>query len=165
MSKVPTRTKICILNKNQASNSSILEETICQLAWYFFLKIWFMRRGKHSVENERCFSTLSFVKSKFINKFTTHLELAVKMYAQNIFTLQAFCLMLQSYLGMWRRIAHWMFSSLHLFSRFKLPWILCCVYHIATNFVCYVIILFIFWSAWIFLPQRLESMVTTVQFP
>jgi hypothetical protein len=36
-----------------------------------------------------------------------------------------------------------MFSNLHLFSRFKLPWILCCVYHIATSFVCYVII-FIF---------------------
>jgi hypothetical protein len=47
MSKVPTRTKICMLNKIQVSDSSILEETICQLAWYFFLKIWFMRRGKH----------------------------------------------------------------------------------------------------------------------
>jgi hypothetical protein len=34
-SKVPTRAKICILNKNQVSDSSILEETMCQLAWYF----------------------------------------------------------------------------------------------------------------------------------
>jgi hypothetical protein len=49
-----------------------------------------MRRGKHSVENERCFSTLSFVKHKLKNMLTTHLELAVKMYAQIVFTLQAF---------------------------------------------------------------------------
>jgi len=50
-----------------------------------------MRRGKHSVENERCFfSTLSFVKSKLRNMLTTHLELVVKMYAQIFFTLQAF---------------------------------------------------------------------------
>jgi hypothetical protein len=44
-----------------------------------------MRRGKQCVENERCFSTLSFVKSKLRNMLTTHLELAMKMYAQNVF--------------------------------------------------------------------------------
>jgi hypothetical protein len=34
-----------------------------------------------SVEDERCFSTLAFMKSKFHNKLTTHLPLIVHMFA------------------------------------------------------------------------------------
>jgi hypothetical protein len=34
-----------------------------------------------SVENEHCFSKLSFMKSKLRNKLTTHLDLVMKMFA------------------------------------------------------------------------------------
>jgi hypothetical protein len=34
-----------------------------------------------SVEDERCLSTLTFMKSKFHNKLTTHLPLIVRMFA------------------------------------------------------------------------------------
>jgi hypothetical protein len=43
-----------------------------------------------SVEDERCFSTLSFVKSKLKNKLTTHLDLVVWMYVEFVFTIQTF---------------------------------------------------------------------------
>jgi hypothetical protein len=42
------------------------------------------------VEDERIFSTLTFMKSKLKNQLTTHLDLIVKMYAQDFFTLQNF---------------------------------------------------------------------------
>jgi hypothetical protein len=89
---------------------------------YIFLEIWFMGRGKHSVENERCFFTLIFVKSKLRNMLTNAPRACCENVCTNVFYSPS-RLMLQSYLGMWRRIVHWMFSSLHLFSRFKLPWI------------------------------------------
>jgi hypothetical protein len=43
-----------------------------------------------SVENEKCFFTLSFTKKYLRNKFTTHLDSIVHMYAQKIYTLQKF---------------------------------------------------------------------------
>jgi len=43
-----------------------------------------------SVEDERIFFTLTFMKSKLKNQLTTHLNLLVKMYAQDFFTLQNF---------------------------------------------------------------------------
>ncbi len=38
-----------------------------------------------SVEDEKCFSTLAFLKSKLWNKLTTHLPLVVRMFAQCTF--------------------------------------------------------------------------------
>ncbi len=43
-----------------------------------------------SVEDERCFSTLAFMKSKLHNRLTTHLPLVVRMFAQWFYTLQNF---------------------------------------------------------------------------
>jgi hypothetical protein len=43
-----------------------------------------------SVEDESCFSMLTFMKSKLCNKLTTHLPLVVHMFAQRFFTLQNF---------------------------------------------------------------------------
>jgi len=43
-----------------------------------------------SVEDERTFSTFIFMKSKLRNQLTTHLDLVVKMYAQDFFTFQSF---------------------------------------------------------------------------
>jgi len=37
-----------------------------------------------SVEDEKCFSTLAFMKSKLRNKLTTHLPIVVRMFAQQI---------------------------------------------------------------------------------
>jgi len=53
-----------------------------------------------NVEDERCFSTLSFVKSKLRNKLTTHLDLVVCMYVEFFLLLKPFHLMLQSDLRM-----------------------------------------------------------------
>ncbi len=39
-----------------------------------------------NVEDERTFSTLTFMKSKLKNQLTTHLDLVVRMYAQDFFT-------------------------------------------------------------------------------
>jgi len=43
-----------------------------------------------NVEDERTFSTLTFMKSKLKNRLTTHLDLVVKTYAQEFFTFQSF---------------------------------------------------------------------------
>jgi hypothetical protein len=43
-----------------------------------------------SMEDERCFSTLAFMKSKLQNRLTTHLPLVVRMFAQQFYTLQSF---------------------------------------------------------------------------
>lgn len=43
-----------------------------------------------SVEDERTFSTLSFVKSKLRNRLGGHLDTCVKLYSQQFFTLQTF---------------------------------------------------------------------------
>jgi hypothetical protein len=40
-----------------------------------------------SMEDERTFSTLYFMKSKLINRFNEHLHVAVHMYSQTFFTL------------------------------------------------------------------------------
>ncbi len=43
-----------------------------------------------SVENERTFSTITFMMSKLKNRLTINLDMAVRMYAQDFFTLQTF---------------------------------------------------------------------------
>lgn len=43
-----------------------------------------------SVEDERTFSTLSFMKSKVRNRLAGHLDACVKLYAQDFFTLRNF---------------------------------------------------------------------------
>jgi hypothetical protein len=43
-----------------------------------------------NVEDEHCFSTLSFMKSKLWNQLTTHLDLVVKMFAQDHYILDTF---------------------------------------------------------------------------
>jgi hypothetical protein len=42
------------------------------------------------VEDEKCFSTLVFMKSKLWNRLTTHLPLVMCMFAQQFYTLQNF---------------------------------------------------------------------------
>jgi hypothetical protein len=43
-----------------------------------------------SVEDERTFSNLSFMKKKLHNRLTTHLDLVVRMYAQSFYSLETF---------------------------------------------------------------------------
>jgi hypothetical protein len=43
-----------------------------------------------NVEDEHCFSTLVFMKSKLRNRLTTHLPLVIQMFAQWFYTLQNF---------------------------------------------------------------------------
>jgi hypothetical protein len=43
-----------------------------------------------SMEDERCFSTLTFMKAKLQNRVTTHLELIIWIFSQKFFTLQNF---------------------------------------------------------------------------
>jgi hypothetical protein len=43
-----------------------------------------------NVENERLFSTITFMKSKLRNQLTINLDMVVRMYAQDFFTLQTF---------------------------------------------------------------------------
>jgi len=43
-----------------------------------------------SVEDERTFSTLTFIKNRLRNRLTTHLELAVAMFAQRFYTMENF---------------------------------------------------------------------------
>jgi hypothetical protein len=43
-----------------------------------------------SVENELIFSTVTFMKSKLRNQLITNLDLVVRMYVQDFFTLQTF---------------------------------------------------------------------------
>jgi len=40
-----------------------------------------------NVENERIFSTITFMKSKLRNRLTINLDMVVRMYAQDFFTL------------------------------------------------------------------------------
>jgi hypothetical protein len=43
-----------------------------------------------SVEDEHCFSTLSFLKSKLFNQLTKNLDLIVKVFAHDHYTLDDF---------------------------------------------------------------------------
>ena len=43
-----------------------------------------------NVEDERCFSSLSFLKDKSRNSLDVHLPLVVGMYSQKLFTLETF---------------------------------------------------------------------------
>lgn len=43
-----------------------------------------------SGEDERCFSNMGFVKSKFRNRLTTHLDLIVRIFTKKFFTFDTF---------------------------------------------------------------------------
>jgi hypothetical protein len=43
-----------------------------------------------NMEDEKCFSTLAFMKSKLRNKLTTHLPIVVRMFTQQFYTLENF---------------------------------------------------------------------------
>jgi hypothetical protein len=43
-----------------------------------------------SIEDECCFSTLAFMKTKLQNILTMHLELVIHMFSQKYFTLKTF---------------------------------------------------------------------------
>jgi hypothetical protein len=43
-----------------------------------------------NVKDERCFSTLSFLKSKLCNGLTKYLDLIVRMFAHDHYTLDSF---------------------------------------------------------------------------
>jgi hypothetical protein len=43
-----------------------------------------------NVEDERTIFTFTFMKSKLRSQLTTHLDLVVRMYAQDFFTFQSF---------------------------------------------------------------------------
>jgi hypothetical protein len=43
-----------------------------------------------NMEDERCFSTLAFMKSKLYNKLFTYLPIVVCMFAQQFYTLKNF---------------------------------------------------------------------------
>jgi hypothetical protein len=45
-----------------------------------------------NVKNECTFSNMSFMKNKFQNHLTTHLDLVVRMYAQTFYSLETFLL-------------------------------------------------------------------------
>ncbi len=57
-----------------------------------------------SVEDERCFFTLAFMKSKLRNRLITHLPLVVCMFAQQFYTLQNFPY--ADYIEEWRGACH-----------------------------------------------------------
>jgi hypothetical protein len=63
---------------------------VCSFPKYVKLAKMAMVQKVGSVENERCFSTLLFMKSKLHNKLITHLPLVVRMFAQRFYTLQNF---------------------------------------------------------------------------
>jgi hypothetical protein len=52
-----------------------------------------------SVEDERCFSTLAFTKSKLRNRFNDHLDLVVYMFAQKFYNLENFPYNVETYQG------------------------------------------------------------------
>jgi hypothetical protein len=62
----------------------------------FFSKILEVGKGYHDpaffgyIENECCFSLVSFLKNKLHNHLNPHLELLVVMYYQKFFTLENF---------------------------------------------------------------------------
>jgi hypothetical protein len=57
-----------------------------------------------SVEEEICFSTLAFMKSKLWNRLIAHLALVVRMFAQQSYTLQNFPY--ADYIEQWRGACH-----------------------------------------------------------
>ncbi len=76
--KSPTNCNLCskmwaLLASNQFFSHKLAE-------WLKFIE-FFMAMVLGSVEDERCFSTLSFTKSKLRNRLTTHLDSVLHMYA------------------------------------------------------------------------------------
>jgi hypothetical protein len=69
----------------------ITNQTICSklLEWLKLVELS-MVMVLSNMEDERCFSNLSFMKSKLRSQLTTHLDLVVKMYAQSFYTMEIF---------------------------------------------------------------------------
>jgi hypothetical protein len=63
---------------------------ICFFSEYFKLAKIAMVQVLGSVEDEQCFSSLEFWKSKLCNQLTTNLGLVVKVFSQNFYTLHNF---------------------------------------------------------------------------
>jgi hypothetical protein len=61
-----------------------------QLLEYFALVELFVVMILGSAEDEHCFSTLSFLKSKLHNRLIKHLDWVVRMFAQEHYTLNSF---------------------------------------------------------------------------
>ncbi len=58
------------------------------LEYVKLVELWYKVVG--NVEDESCFSTLAFMKSKLRNKLTTHLPLVLHMFAQHFYTINNF---------------------------------------------------------------------------
>jgi hypothetical protein len=52
-----------------------------------------------SVEDKRTFSIVNFMKSKFYNHLTTHLDLAIKMHLQKLYEFTSYFFLLFCYFG------------------------------------------------------------------
>lgn len=57
---------------------------------YFWLAEVALVHVLGSLEDERCYSSLAFLKNKLRNCLNEHLQLVVGMYSQKIFTLENF---------------------------------------------------------------------------
>jgi hypothetical protein len=63
---------------------------ICNFLKYVKLAKMAMMQIVGNVKDEHNFSTLAFMKLKFFNMLTTHLPIAIHMFAQQFYTLQNF---------------------------------------------------------------------------
>ncbi len=70
-----------------------------------------------SVENEKCFSTLPFMKSMLRNKLPTHLDLVVRMFIHEHYTLNTF--------PFWDTLKDWTYNKVKYAYKCKIFW-LCC---------------------------------------
>jgi hypothetical protein len=68
-------------------NSTLLMQKIAR---YFKLTNLSIVQMISSVEDERCFSTLTFMKSKLHNKVINHIDFVGHMLAQNFYILESF---------------------------------------------------------------------------
>ena len=64
--------------------------SICIYLEYEKLAMMVVVHVLDSTQDERCFSSLTFLKNKLRNSLDEHLEVVVGMYSQKIYTLQSF---------------------------------------------------------------------------
>jgi hypothetical protein len=72
---------------------------------YFRLATMALTLVLGSVEDERAFSTMGFIKEKLQNKLVEHLPLFVKMFTQKFYTLRSFSY--QEAVDIWKVQKHW----------------------------------------------------------
>jgi hypothetical protein len=68
-----------------------------------------------SVENEKCFSTLPFMKSMLQNKLPTHLDLVVRMFVHEHYTLYTF--------PFWDTFKDWTYNKVKYAYKYKICWL------------------------------------------